>query len=151
MPEENNATEVVTEEKAAETEDNKKRKIILLAEDEPLLSNLLKQRLEKMGFEVVAAKDGEEALNLLKDDNIDLLLLDIILPKLSGFELMEKLKQDPHMGETPIIIISNLGQDTDMQKGKELGAVGYFVKAHVSIDELVNKVQEFLDKGELTT
>ena len=126
---------------------NEIKKIILLAEDEPLLANLLKQRLEKAGFEVLPARDGEEALNLLRQTKADLLLLDIILPKISGFELMEKINEDPQISGVPIIIVSNLGQESDMEKGKSLGAVGYFVKAHVSIDELVNKVQTFLETG----
>ena len=120
------------------------QKIILLVEDEPLLSNLLRQRLEKDNFKVIAAHDGEEALKILKTDKPDLILLDVILPKLSGFELMEKLKEEPDFQKAPIIIISNLGQEGDMEKGQTLGAVGYFVKAKMSIEELVGKVKEFL-------
>lgn len=119
-------------------------KTILLVEDEALLSNLLRQRLEKEGFEVLAARDGEEALKILKTVKPSLILLDVILPKISGFEFMEKLKEDPGLERAPIVIISNLGQEVDMERGQALGAVGYFVKAKMSVEELVGKVKEFL-------
>lgn len=119
-------------------------KIILLVEDEPLLANLLKQRLEKEGYAILSAGDGEEALSVLKANRPDLILLDVILPKMSGFELMEQLKNNPAYGSFPIVIISNLGQDTDVQKGKMLGAVGYFVKAKLSIEDLVKRIKSFL-------
>lgn len=120
------------------------KKNILLVEDEPLLSNLLKQRLEKEGLNVILAQDGEEALKILKTVKPNLILLDIILPKISGFELMEILKTDPQFEKAPIIIISNLGQESDVLKGQSLGAIEYFVKAQVSIEELVEQVKRFL-------
>ena len=121
--------------------ENKK---ILLVEDEPLLGNILKQRLEKENLGVTLARDGEEALNFLKINKPDLILLDIILPKLSGFEVMEKLKEEPSYKKAPIVILSNLGQDSDLEKGQTLGAVGYFVKAQMSIDELVEEVKKLI-------
>ncbi|MCP6719935.1 MAG: response regulator [Patescibacteria group bacterium] len=120
------------------------QKTILLVEDEPLLGNLLKQRLEKEKFIVNLARDGEEALKVLKSIKPDLVLLDIILPKVSGFELMEILKDDPSYNQAPIVIISNLGQESDVEKGQVLGAIGYFVKAKMSIEDLVKKVKGFL-------
>ena len=120
------------------------QKTILLVEDEPLLGNILKLRLEKENLGVTLARDGEEALNFLKINKPDLILLDIILPKLSGFEVMEKLKEEPSYKKAPIVILSNLGQDSDLEKGQTLGAIGYFVKAQMSIDELVDKVKELI-------
>lgn len=117
---------------------------ILLVEDEPLLANLLKQRLEKEGFFVNLSRDGEEALRVLKTLKPDLILLDIILPKVSGFELMEILKTDPQFQKAPIVVISNLGQPSDISKGQSLGAIEYFVKAQVSIEELVDHIKKFL-------
>lgn len=119
-------------------------KRILLVEDEPLLGNLLKQRLEKEGFEIVLARDGEEALARLRETKPDLILLDIILPKISGFELLETLQADPQFERAPVIIISNLGQESDVARGTSLGAIQYFVKAKVSIEELVEHVKTFL-------
>jgi DNA-binding response OmpR family regulator len=117
---------------------------ILLIEDEPLLANLLKQRLEREGFAVMVARDGEEGLRLLQESTYSVLLLDIILPKISGFELMETMRSDPQLEKTPVIIISNLGQESDIAKGESLGAAAYFVKAKVSIDELIEEVKKFL-------
>lgn len=120
---------------------------ILLVEDEPLLGNLLKQRLDKEGFEVILAHDGEEALARLRDTKPDLILLDIILPKISGFELLETLQADPQFEKAPVIIISNLGQESDVARGQSLGAIQYFIKAKVSIEELVEHVKTFLRAG----
>jgi DNA-binding response OmpR family regulator len=122
-----------------------KQKKIFLVEDDPFLSALLKSRLTKEGFDVIHVKDGEEAVNLLRDIKPDIILMDIILPRKSGFEVMEEMKADPQISNAPVMIISNLGQDSDIQRGKELGAVEYFVKAKISIDELIEKIKEFLD------
>ncbi len=119
-------------------------KKILLVEDEPLLGNLLKQRLEHEGVEVTLAHDGEEALNVLRSTRPDLILLDIILPKISGFELLETIQADPQLERAPVVIVSNLGQDSDMQKGQALGAIQYFVKAKVSIEELTEHIKSLL-------
>lgn len=121
-------------------------KKILLIEDDPFLSSLLKNRFSKEGLDVVYAKDGQEAITLLKDTQPSIILLDLILPKKSGFEVMEAIRQDPQLQHAPIVIISNLGQPEDMQKGQELGAVEYFVKAKTSIDDLVKNVMDFLGK-----
>jgi twitching motility two-component system response regulator PilH len=120
-------------------------KNILLVEDDKFLSTLLKNRLEKEGLTVTHASDGEEAVNILRSGmRPDLTLLDIILPKKNGFEVLEEIQQDPGLKDVPIIIISNLGQDTDVSKGKDLGAVEYYVKAQTSIDDLVDKVKSFI-------
>jgi len=126
--------------------DNNKKKI-LVVEDEPMLATVLKSRLEKEGFEVFQARDGVEALTNLKQNKYDLVLLDIILPKMSGFEVMESIKSDPNASEVPIVIVSNLGQESDVQKGQMLGAIGYFIKAQLSIEELISKIKEFFGGG----
>lgn len=120
------------------------QKTILLIEDEPLLANLLRQRLLKEGFNILSALDGEAALQVLKTVKPDLILLDIILPKVSGFELLEILKKDPAVNRAPTFIISNLGQESDILRGKSLGALDYFIKAKMSIEDLVKKVKAFL-------
>ena len=119
---------------------------ILLVEDDEFLSSLLKNRLLKEGLEVILAHDGEEAIKLLKNEKPNLILLDIILPKKSGFEVMEEIRSNPSLAveKIPIIIISNLGQETDVERGKELGAIEYFVKAKTSLDDLVEKIKSFL-------
>lgn len=119
---------------------------VLLVEDDIFLSSLLKNRLLKEGLEVSLAQDGEEAIKLLKDEKPNLILLDLILPKKSGFEVMEEIRSDPSLQikETPIVIISNLGQEIDIKKGEELGALEYFIKAKTSLDDLVRKIKEFI-------
>lgn len=121
---------------------------ILVVEDDVFLSSLLKNRLIKEGFEVAAAKDGEEALDFLRARQpFDLILLDIILPKKSGFEILEEIRSDPQLQgrKAPIIIISNLGQVEDVVRAQQLGAADYFVKTKTSIDDLVKKVNNFIE------
>jgi DNA-binding response OmpR family regulator len=122
------------------------RKKVLIVEDEPLLGTLMKQRLESEGVEALLARDGEEAINILRTTKPDLILLDIILPKISGFELLETMQADPSIEKAPVIITSNLGQDSDVQRGQSLGAIEYFVKAKVSIEDLVEHVKGVLIK-----
>ncbi|MCX7616031.1 MAG: response regulator [Patescibacteria group bacterium] len=125
------------------TKGNKK---ILLVEDDPFLSSLLKNRFSREGIEVIHAKDGQEAISFLQTSTKpDLILLDLILPKKSGFEVMEEIRQDPQLNSATIIIISNLGQPEDVAKGQELGAIEYFIKAKTSIDDLVANILSFLN------
>ena len=125
------------------SEVNKKK--VLVAEDDPSLSQILSSRLTRAGVEVVKAKTGEEALTAIRDVKPDLILLDLILPgKYDGFEVLQKIQEDPTIGSRPVIIISNLGQESDIQKVKQLGAVEYFIKAQTSIDDLVNKIKAAL-------
>ncbi len=119
-------------------------KNILLVEDEVFLANLLKSRLEKEGLAAQVARDGEEAINFLKKEKYDLVLLDIILPKLSGFEVLKKIQTDPQLQNVPVMIISNLGQESDISRGQALGTVDYFVKALISIEDLVARVKKYL-------
>lgn len=118
--------------------------VILLVEDDPFLSALLRARLQNEGFIILHALDGQQAVEMLKATKPSLILLDLILPKRSGFEVMEMIQSNPELNRSPIIIISNLGQESDIQRGRELGAIEYFVKAKTSIDDLVAKIRQFL-------
>ena len=122
---------------------------ILLIEDDPFLSSLLKNKLQKEGFDVLHARDGDEALNFLKTEEVALSLLDIILPKKSGFEVLEEIRNDPQLQSknVPVIIISNLGQPEDVARGLKLGAVAYFVKAKTSINDLIQKVKDYIESS----
>ena len=117
---------------------------ILLVEDDPFLSSVLRMKLEKELFKVIRASDGDEALNFLTEQGVkpDLILLDLILPKKNGFEVLETIRQDPLLEKLPVIIISNLGQPSDIERGKALGVIDYFIKARLSVEELVNKVKK---------
>ena len=127
-------------------ENNVLSKKILVVEDDPFLSNLLKIRLEKERLNVILAKDGDEAIKKIQETDPDLILLDLILPKKSGFEVLQNISLDPNFKNKPVVIISNLGQTSDVQKAKELGAIEYFVKAKISIDDLILKIKEFISK-----
>jgi len=127
-------------------ENNTLSKKILVVEDDPFLSNLLKIRLEKERLNVILAKDGDEAIKKIQETDPDLILLDLILPKKSGFEVLQNISLDPNFKNKPVVIISNLGQTIDVQKAKELGAVEYFIKAKISIDDLILKIKEFISK-----
>lgn len=119
---------------------------ILIIEDDNFLRLALEKKLKKEGFEVVTASDGEEGLQKIITELPDLVLLDIILPKKTGFGFLEDLKKDPNLKSIPIIIVSQLGQPEDIDKGINLGAIEYFVKAKVSLDDLVSRIKKFFEE-----
>jgi len=116
---------------------------ILIIEDDKFLRLLLERKLKNENFEVVSAEDGEEALDKIISEKPDLILLDIILPKKSGFSILEELNKDENLKKIPVFIISNLGQPEDIERGKNLGAKEYFVKAGLSLEELIKKIKIF--------
>lgn len=118
---------------------------ILLAEDDRFLRKAAEATLRRHGFTVLAAADGEEALRLARDEAPDLILLDLIMPKLQGFEVLRTLKEDPATSPIPVIVLSNLGQDSDIQQAIDTGAAAYLVKAHLSLEDLVKRVEEALN------
>jgi len=117
------------------------KKLILLVEDDPFLSNILMMKLQKEGLNVIHAIDGDDALTKLNEGDYEMVLLDLILPKKNGFEVLETMRQDVRFENTPVIIVSNLGQDSDMAKARSLGVIDYIVKERLSIDDLINKVK----------
>lgn len=119
-------------------------KRILLAEDDEFLSSLLKNRLQREGLAVDSAKTGDQAISFLKTTKPDLMLLDIILPGKLGFEILEEIKKDPKLAKPPFMVMSNLGQEDDIKRAKELGAIEYFVKSRILIDDLVKSITHFL-------
>lgn len=116
---------------------------ILLVEDELFIRELYERVLQKTGFSVVAAPDGEEGL-LQSSTNPDLILLDIMMPKLNGIELLGKLKADKKTREIPVVLLTNLGQESIIKKAIEMGATGYLMKMKLTPYDLVIKVKEFL-------
>ncbi|HVM76537.1 MAG TPA: response regulator [Candidatus Paceibacterota bacterium] len=117
-------------------------KKVMVIEDDRFLSTLLKARLEKEGFAIEQAFDGEEALDVLRRITPpNLIILDLIMPKVTGFELLQTVSITPGLANIPVIILSNLAQDSDIEKAKQLGAKEYFVKVKVSIDDLVGKIK----------
>jgi len=117
-------------------------KKVMVIEDDRFLSTLVKARLEREGFTIAQAFDGEEALDLLRRESPpSLIILDLIMPKVTGFELLQTISITPGLASIPVVILSNLAQDSDIEKAKQLGAKEYFVKVKVSIDDLVGKIK----------
>ena len=121
---------------------------ILLAEDDRLLRKAAEATLKRKGFTVITAEDGEEAFRVAKAELPDLVLLDLIMPKRQGFDVLRDLKGCPETARIPVIVLSNLGQDRDIQQAMESGAVAYYVKANLSLEGLVKRVEEALKGGQ---
>lgn len=117
---------------------------ILVIEDDKFLRELIARKLREEDYEVVEAVDGEEGVRKVKEEKPSLILLDLILPGIDGFEVLAKIKEDPSLSEIPVIILSNLGQRDDIEKGLKLGAVDYLVKAHFTPAEIIEKIKRAL-------
>ncbi|PIR69621.1 MAG: response regulator [Candidatus Niyogibacteria bacterium CG10_big_fil_rev_8_21_14_0_10_46_36] len=121
-------------------------KLVLVVEDDKFMRNLLVNKLQKEGFQTEGVSSGEEALEFTKTKAPSLLLLDLILPNIDGFEVVQQLKQDPRLVNIPVLILSNLGEKKDIEKAQELGVSGFLIKANFTPSEIVKKVQELLSK-----
>jgi DNA-binding response OmpR family regulator len=117
-------------------------KAILIVEDEKPLSHALKLKLSHEGYDVTVAGDGEEGAALAETQHFDLILIDIIMPKMDGFTLLSHLKEK--QASTTVIVLSNLGQQEDIEKAKSLGAVDYMVKSNTPISRIVLAVNALL-------
>jgi DNA-binding response OmpR family regulator len=122
--------------------ENKKK--VILVEDDKFLSEMYATKLAESGFEVEAAFDGEEGLKMIKNEKPDLVLLDIVLPKKDGFEILKVMKGDAELQNILVIALTNLGQKEEVEKGLKLGADDYVVKAHFTPTEVVAKVKKLL-------
>ncbi|MCD5396471.1 MAG: response regulator [Candidatus Pacebacteria bacterium] len=119
-------------------------KKILIIEDEEILLDLLKKKLEGLGYEVYTAKDGESGFESAKEVLPDLILLDIIMPKMGGFEVMEELQKDEGLRSIPVIVVSNSGQPVELNKAKELGAKDWLIKTEFDPKEVIEKVVKLI-------
>ncbi|MDA3840056.1 MAG: response regulator [Patescibacteria group bacterium] len=121
---------------------------VLLVEDDSFLRDISSRKLTKEGFTVFEAVDGEQAVIGASQVNPDIILLDIILPIYDGFQILEKIRAspDPKVSKTPIIMLSNLGQDNDIKRAMDMGANDYLVKAHFTTEEIVGKIKSHLGK-----
>lgn len=117
---------------------------ILVIEDDTFLRELIVQKLLKEGYEIVEAIDGEDGIKKVTEEKPDIILLDIILPGIDGFEVLKKIKEDEKVQDIPVIILSNLGQQDDIDKGIKLGAKDYLIKAEFTPGEIVEKVKSVL-------
>lgn len=117
-------------------------KRILLVEDETSVREVLKRKLIQDGFDTDIAEDGEEALKSLNKAIPNLILLDVIMPKMNGFDFLEKIRSDKRYSNIPVIIISNLEGDNDRATGKNLGIIDYIVKSNISLRELMSLIRQ---------
>ncbi len=118
---------------------------VLVVEDDKFLRELISQKLVKEGYNISQAVDGEEGLKKIKEEKPDLVLLDLILPGIDGFEVLVRAKEEQEVAKIPVIILSNLGQKEDIEKGIKLGAVDYLVKAHFTPGEIIEKIKRILE------
>lgn len=123
--------------------ENQKPKILLIEDDE-FLRTLVIKRLENDGFSTAVAIDGESGLATMTDTKPDLVLLDLLLPGVNGFEVLGKINQDENLRRIPVVVFSNLGQREDIEKALSLGAADYLIKANFTLDDLVVKIKQRL-------
>ncbi|MFA6304292.1 MAG: response regulator [Patescibacteria group bacterium] len=117
---------------------------VLLIEDEEMLASMYETKFKNEGYNIRKALDGETGLKLAQEEKPDIILLDIIMPKLDGFSVLKKIREIEKFSKVPVILLTNLGQDEDVKKGTALGANGYLVKANMTPTEVVDKVKEYL-------
>lgn len=119
-------------------------KKILFIEDESVLQKTVGSALKDEGYKVISATDGESGFNLAASQKPDLILLDIVLPKINGFEVLKKLKENKETKDVPVIILTNLERVADIDKALEVGATTYLIKVDYSLDEIIKKVKKAL-------
>ncbi|KPJ71677.1 hypothetical protein AMJ50_00885 [Parcubacteria bacterium DG_74_3] len=121
-------------------------KKILLLEDEEIMLDLLQRKLAKEGYDVSVARDGEEGLEKMREAKPDIVLLDVIMPKKGGFEVMEEMLKDKDLMNIPVIIISNSGQPVELDRAKKLGAKDWLIKTEFDPQEVIDKVIKQIGK-----
>ncbi|MBI3290824.1 response regulator [Candidatus Falkowbacteria bacterium] len=126
-----------------------KNKKILIIEDDKFLAKMLSRMLESHNYETTMASNGREGLLKASGGDVGLILLDIMLPDIDGFDLLETIKSNENVKKIPIIIMSNLGQPEDISQGKTLGAKDYLVKSDLSLDEVIKKIRKYLPPAQL--
>jgi two-component system, OmpR family, alkaline phosphatase synthesis response regulator PhoP len=115
-------------------------KKILLVEDEQIIIDLLQKKLIEEGYDVSVAKNGEEGVKMMQEEKPDLVLLDIVMPKMGGLEVMEEMQKDPDLKRVPIVVVSNSGQPVELDRAKRLGAKDWLIKTEFDPQEVIDKV-----------
>ncbi len=136
------ATEVKNEPKHLGLQGKK----ILWVEDDKFLGNILKKRISRIGCDMFLAINGEEALEHLVKTTPDIIVLDLVLPGMSGFDILKRIRDDQNYKNVPILILSNLGQSGDIERAKILGAEKFLIKAAVSLDEILREIEMLVKK-----
>jgi CheY-like chemotaxis protein len=123
------------------------KKVILIVEDEQALQDALKLKFEKQGVEVMTASTGEEALEVLKKKRPMLVSLDILLPKMNGLQVLEKIREDTKLNDLPVVMVSVSGGQEKIRQAFSMGVVDYLVKSEYKIESIVKKIMDILDKS----
>ena len=121
-------------------------KKILIVEDEEIMLGLLQKKLAKEGYEISIARDGEKGLEVMKEVKPDLILLDIIMPKMGGFEVMEEMNKNKELKKIPVVVISNSGQPVELDRAQKLGAKDWLIKTEFDPQEVIDKVVKQIGK-----
>jgi DNA-binding response OmpR family regulator len=124
----------------SEEEKKGKQPFVLVVEDDEFISAVYQMKLSKEGFDIICAGNGEEALRIMRQRKPDLVLLDLIMPIKDGFQTLEEMRKDETLKDIQVIVLSNLSQDEDIARAKELGASDYVVKANISLQDMAKKV-----------
>ena len=119
-------------------------KVILLVDDDLTLREMYEERLKAENFVIVQASNGEEALKKAKENKPNIILLDIMMPKINGFDVLKDIKADPDLKDTPVIVLTALIQDVDRLQGKKLGADDYIVKSETMPGEVIEKIKKLI-------
>ncbi|MBL7156301.1 MAG: response regulator [Candidatus Pacebacteria bacterium] len=119
-------------------------KSILLVEDDPLIVEIYTRKLKQAGFKVQSVSDGEKTISVLKQGKFDLLVLDIVLPNLTGFEILQRIRRNEKLKNTKILVLSNLGQKTDIEKAEKFQVARYLIKAHYTPSEVIKEIEKLL-------
>ena len=123
-------------------------KTILLVEDDPFLIDIYTTKLKKSGFKTEVVTDGESALKKIRQKMPDILLLDIVLPQTDGWKVLREIKEDPNLQNLKVVILSNLGQKEEVEKGLKLGAIKYLIKSFYTPSQVVEEIKKILDQNE---
>lgn len=119
---------------------------ILFVEDDPLIVKIYTTRLTADGHQVLSADNGEEGLKIAEQENPNLIVLDVMMPKMDGFAVLTRLRENPQFTNTPILLYSNLAQEDETVRAKDLGATEFIVKANLSPTEMIEKIKQYLQK-----
>lgn len=122
----------------------KKKKTILIVEDDKFLMKAYSIKIKNAGFNVLSSSNGEEGLQMAKERKPDIIVLDLLLPRVDGFEFLKRIKADDELKSIPVLTISVLGQKNDQEKALSLGAEAYFIKTEYKLEEIIDKIKEYL-------
>ena len=120
---------------------------ILIIEDDTFIMDMYRTKFEMAGYKVLMAEDGNKGIKMIKENKPDIVILDVVMPQMDGFEVLKTIKKDSNLKDIPVILLTNLGQKENIEDGLKLGADDYVIKAHFTPEEVVGKVEKVLRKS----